>query len=53
MVWIYDPGKARELDDIFARDLAQCREVTLEDVRSRSRWRRFRDSFARLFSAEI
>jgi cardiolipin synthase A/B len=53
MVWIYDPGKARELDDIFARDLEQCREVTLEDVRSRSRWRRFRDSFARLFSAEI
>jgi cardiolipin synthase len=53
MVWIFDAGLARQCEEIFDRDLEQCREVTLEEVRSAGRWERFRNSFARLFSAEI
>jgi cardiolipin synthase A/B len=51
--WIYDAETTRRLEAIFARDLEQCREVTLKDVGSAGRWERFRNSFARLFSAEI
>ena len=53
MVWIFDQERARQLEDIFERDLLHCREMTLQDVRSVGRWHRFRNSFARLFSAEI
>ena len=53
MEWIYDREITRQLEEIFARDLEQCREVTLEDLHSAGRWQRFRNSFARLFSAEI
>jgi cardiolipin synthase len=53
MEWIYDREVTWQLEEIFARDLEQCREVKLEDLRSASRWARFRNSFARLFSAEI
>ena len=53
MEWIYDAKITRQLEAIFDRDLEQCREVTLHDVRSAGRWHRFRNSFARLFSAEI
>ena len=53
MEWIYDTKITRQLEAIFERDLEQCREVTLKDVGSVGRWQRFRNSFARLFSAEI
>ena len=53
MVWLYDQELARQLEDIFERDLLHCREMTLKDVQSVGRWQRFRNSFARLFSAEI
>ncbi len=53
MEWIYDAGLTRQLEDIFDRDLEQCREVTLADVRSVGPWKHFRNSLARLFSAEI
>ena len=53
MVWIYDAAKARELEAIFDRDVEDCREVTLAEVAATPRLRRFRNSFARLFSAEI
>ena len=53
MVWIYDEGKAKELEEIFDRDLADCREITLADLKALPRLIRFRNSFARLFSAEI
>jgi cardiolipin synthase len=53
MMWLFDEELTRQLEDIFERDLLQCREVTLADVRSVGRWQRFRNSFARLFSAEI
>ena len=53
MEWIYDARITHQLEAFFERDLAECEEVTLEQVRSQSRWERFRNSFARLFSAEI
>jgi cardiolipin synthase len=53
MVWIYDKARALELERIFDRDLEQCREVTMIDVESVPRLTRFRNSFARLFSAQI
>ena len=53
MVWIYDEQKAIELEQIFDRDLESCREITMIDVESVPRLIRFRNSFARLFSAQI
>ena len=53
MLWMFDQELTRQLEAIFERDLLHCREMTLADVRSVSRWQRFRNSFARLFSAEI
>jgi len=53
MVWIYDQAITRRVEETFEQDLLHCREVTLEDVRSVGPWPRFRNSFARLFSAEI
>ena len=53
MVWIYDQGKARELEDMFDEDLRHCREITIIDVEAVPRFTRFRNSFARLFSAQI
>ena len=53
MVWMFDERLTRQLEDIFERDLLHCREMTLADVQAVGRWHRFRNSFARLFSAEI
>jgi cardiolipin synthase A/B len=53
MMWIYDPKVTAELEAIFDRDLEQCHEVTLEDIRSVGRIKQFRNSVARLFSAQI
>ena len=53
MEWIYDAALTRRLEEIFDADLEQCREVTLDDVRSVGRLKHFRNSCARLFSAEI
>lgn len=53
MVWIYDEAKALEMEQTFDRDLERCREVTLTDLEAVSVGARFRNSFARLFSAQI
>lgn len=53
MVWLYDEAKARELEELFDDDLTRCREVTMLDVEAVPGLRRFRNSFARLFSAQI
>jgi cardiolipin synthase len=50
MVWIYDESVARRQEEIFDADLAKCVEVTLEDIASWSRFRRLRNSAARLAS---
>ena len=53
MVWIYDEAKALEMEQTFDRDLEHCRRVTPADLAAVSASRRFRNSFARLFSAQI
>jgi cardiolipin synthase len=53
MMWLFDEAKAVELERQFERDLEHCREVTLIDVQGVPRLTRFRNSFARLFSAQI
>jgi len=53
MEWIYDSRVTRQLEDIFDHDLEQCHEVTRDEVCSLRPWKRFRNSCARLFSAEI
>jgi cardiolipin synthase len=50
MVWLYDAGLARRQEEIFEADLAQCVEVTLDDIASWSAFRRFRNSASRLAS---
>jgi cardiolipin synthase len=50
MVWVYDAAVARESERLFEEDLRDCREVTLDEIRSWSRLRRFRNSSARLLS---
>ena len=53
MEWIYDSQVTAQLEEIFDRDLEQCREITLGDVLAVGRVTRFRNSVARLFSAQI
>jgi len=50
MVWIYDETVARQQEQVFDADLAECVEVTLEDITSWSAFRRFRNSASRLAS---
>jgi cardiolipin synthase len=50
MVWIYDRDIARQAEDLWNADLADCRELTLDEIRSWSGGRRFRNSVARLSS---
>ncbi|MCW5951232.1 MAG: cardiolipin synthase [Propionibacteriaceae bacterium] len=50
MVWIYDEALARQCEEIFAADLADCVPLTLDDIRQWNWLRRFRNSAARLFS---
>ena len=45
---IYDPEKAKELEDDFLRDLDNCTEFDLAEYNSRSKWNRFADSVCRL-----
>ena len=53
MVWMYDEQKALQLEQIFDHDLEQCREITLAEVAAVPKRQRFRNSFARLFSAQV
>jgi cardiolipin synthase len=50
MIWVYDEAVARKSERLFQDDLADCRKLTLEEVRAWSRPRRFRNSSARLLS---
>jgi cardiolipin synthase len=53
MEWIYDAGITAQLEEIFDHDLEQSREITLADIRAVGRVTGFRNSVARLFSAQI
>lgn len=48
--FIYDKEVARELRDAFLDDMNESTRVSLEQWRKRSRWEKFKESFARLFS---
>lgn len=50
MVWVHDADLSRQHEEIFAADLEECRELTLDDVNSWGPMRRFRNSAARLVS---
>ena len=50
MVWVFDKGFAQQVADQFAIDVTNCSEVTLEDVLSVGRLKKFRNQAARLFS---
>ncbi|MGD9929794.1 MAG: cardiolipin synthase [Mangrovibacterium sp.] len=47
---IYDEGVATELERQFFQDLAQSREILLDDWRKRHWWAKIKESFARLLS---
>ena len=50
MVWVFDRGFAQQVADAFVHDMESCHEVTLDDVLSVGRLKRFRNQAARLFS---
>lgn len=50
MVWVFDKDFAMQVADQFAIDVTNCHEVTLEDVLSVGRLKKFRNQAARLFS---
>jgi cardiolipin synthase len=50
MVWAYDEGVARRCEEIFEADMADCREITLEEVLEWGTTYRFVNSAARLTS---
>jgi cardiolipin synthase len=50
MVWVFDRDFARQVADAFEVDMTNCHEVTLDDVLTVGRWRKFRNQAARLFS---
>ena len=48
--FIYDKQTAETLKQAFLKDMDHCSEITLDAWRARSRWERFKESIARLFS---
>lgn len=50
MVWFFDEQLARAYERIFEADMLDCREITLDDLRTQSGLERFRDSAFRLAS---
>ncbi len=50
MCWVFDKDFALQVADAFTDDVTRCREVTLDDVLTVGRLKRFRNQSARLFS---
>ncbi len=50
MVWLFDEELTREQERLFEEDMANCHEVTLEDLKGLTFGQRFRNSVMRLFS---
>lgn len=48
--YCYDPAVAAQQKAFFLKDMEKCVEVTVESWSSRSRWEKFKESLARLFS---
>jgi cardiolipin synthase len=50
MCWVFDKGFAGQCTDAFLADMENCHEVTLDDVLSVGRLKKFRNQAARLLS---
>ena len=50
MVWVFDQGFAQQVASAFVHDMEGCHEVTLDDVLTIGRLKKFRNQAARLFS---
>jgi cardiolipin synthase len=50
MVWVFDKEFALQVADAFSEDMTRCHEVTMADILSVGRLKRFRNQAARLFS---
>jgi len=50
MCWVFDKGFAQQVADAFVHDMKGCHEVTLDDVLTVGRLKRFRNQAARLLS---
>jgi cardiolipin synthase len=48
--YIYDSDIALRNKEIFLQDMQQCREIDFNEWQQRPQWRRFIDSFMRLFA---
>jgi len=48
--FIYDEETTIELEEAFMRDIADCRQLTLERYLARSNWTKVRESLSRLLS---
>lgn len=48
--YMYDEAVARQMKEIFLRDLESCEVVDAESWKQRSRWQKFKESLARLLS---
>ena len=48
MCWIFDPDVTKGYEAVFDKDLEQCTEITLEEMRDSSAGIKFRNSAARL-----
>ncbi|GKX68087.1 cardiolipin synthase [Inconstantimicrobium mannanitabidum] len=48
---IYDKKTTQKLDMLFIEDLKKCREFTLKEYENQNFFKKFIDSFARIFSA--
>ncbi len=48
--FIYEEKTALHLKDLFALDLGECEELTLDEWNNRKRRQKLKESFARLFS---
>ena len=48
--FVYDKGVAQNVKECFLKDLQQCRQLTLNEYRQRSFFKRCAESFIKLFS---
>ncbi|CAN5301661.1 phospholipase D-like domain-containing protein [soil metagenome] len=52
-VVVYDAEFGRQMEEVFEKDLAQSREYTLEEFRSRSLWERFTEWLMLPFRSQL
>jgi cardiolipin synthase len=48
--YLYDPHVARHNKEIFLQDMEQCKEIFYEEWIKRPKWKKFFESFMRLFA---